>query len=353
MEDEVKLYLNYQLRGNIERGMGDFVSYWVGVYPSEWTYETERLFTEITKMNGSAIAVRYGSRLDDGQAAKDLERVTFAKAKARILAGLFTVGQDYKEEISSRPEQKKEKTVDNNHITLNLLKSLYNIRKENPLEYKDLAIEVEGFCHILGIVENEYLLAVSRALESGFIQEPRVIGRGGVKKGFMYITNVGIERVETLERSHTISTSSEKPITPKGTGYKYDVAISFAGEDRTVAVEIATALRQKNVKVFYDDFEKADLWGKDLYEHFAKVYSEEARFCIMIISHHYASKVWTTHERRSAQARAMKDKNVYILPIRLDDAEIPGLLGTVGYVSIADTTVTQIVDMVVKKLYAS
>jgi hypothetical protein len=110
--------------------------------------------------------------------------------------------------------------------------------------------------------------------------------------------------------------------------FVYDVAISFAGEDRHVAQELAAALEAAGVKVFYDDNEKAALWGKDLYSDLTDLYRDKAQFCIMLISQHYASKVWPTQERRAAQARALSQSAEYILPIRLDETEVPGLLPT-------------------------
>ena len=48
---------------------------------------------------------------------------------------------------------------------------------------------------------------------------------------------------------------------------KYDVALSFAGEDRAYVEEVAQTLRTLGVSVFYDKFEEAELWGKDLKSH--------------------------------------------------------------------------------------
>ena len=42
----------------------------------------------------------------------------------------------------------------------------------------------------------------------------------------------------------------------------YDVALSFAGEDRPYVQQVAQRLVESGIKVFYDDFEKVDLWGK-------------------------------------------------------------------------------------------
>ena len=47
--------------------------------------------------------------------------------------------------------------------------------------------------------------------------------------------------------------------------YSYDVALSFAGEDRPYVQAVAETLRSLKARVFYDAFEEADLWGKDLY----------------------------------------------------------------------------------------
>ncbi len=93
--------------------------------------------------------------------------------------------------------------------------------------------------------------------------------------------------------------------------YEYDVALSFAGEDRTYVDAVATALKP-DVSVFYDSFEEAHLWGKDLYSYLHDVYQNKARFTVMFISEHYAKKLWTLHERKAAQVRAFREREEYI-----------------------------------------
>src|SRR5437016_4772199 len=99
----------------------------------------------------------------------------------------------------------------------------------------------------------------------------------------------------------------------------YAVAISFAGEDRTYAEDLADALQRRGLAIFYDRYEKANLWGKNLYSHLSDVYKNQSHYCVMLLSQHYARKVWTRHEREAAQARAFQENAEYILPIRLDD----------------------------------
>ncbi len=117
---------------------------------------------------------------------------------------------------------------------------------------------------------------------------------------------------------------------------KFDVALSFAGEDRAYVAEVAEALRQMDIRVFYDKYETASLWGKNLYEHLQDIYFSKSQYVVMFLSKNYARKLWTNHERKSAQARAFESHQEYILPARFDDTEIPGILPTVGYINLKD-----------------
>jgi hypothetical protein len=118
------------------------------------------------------------------------------------------------------------------------------------------------------------------------------------------------------------------------TRYSYDVALSFAGEDRPFADDLAQRLKQSGIRVFYDDFERHQLWGTNLFEKLHEIYSSKARYCIMIVSKSYVEKQWTVHERRSAQERVLDERGGdYLLPVRIDDTVVPGLPKTIGYLS--------------------
>jgi AbiJ N-terminal domain 3/TIR domain len=135
-----------------------------------------------------------------------------------------------------------------------------------------------------------------------------------------------------------------------GVGHEYEVVLSFAGEDRAYVERVAHILRANEVSLFYDNYEEASLWGKDLVEHLHKVYSGPARYCVMFISKHYADKVWPTHERRSAFEKAIETKEEYILPARFDDTEIPGLHRTICYVDLRHRSPEQLAALILEKL---
>lgn len=129
----------------------------------------------------------------------------------------------------------------------------------------------------------------------------------------------------------------------------YEIVLSFAGEDRSYVEQVARGLRTSGVSCFYDRYEVVTLWGKELSEHLDMVY-RSARYCVMFVSKWYAEKLWPSHERRSALARAVQEKAEYILPARFDDTEVPGIRHTIGYVDLHDKTPAELVRMILKKL---
>ena len=130
----------------------------------------------------------------------------------------------------------------------------------------------------------------------------------------------------------------------------YDVVFSFAGEDRPYVEQVAACLQSRGVKVFYDFYEEATLWGKDLVEHFDMVYRKSGRYCVIFISEHYVRKVWTKQERRFALARALEERNEYVLPARFDSTVVPGIAPTVGYISLSGRTETEFATLIQQKL---
>lgn len=132
--------------------------------------------------------------------------------------------------------------------------------------------------------------------------------------------------------------------------FKYDIAVSFASEDRAVVEEFVNALTAKDISVFYYSWEQAQLWGKDLYQHLNMIYQQAAQYCVIFISAHYVRKAWTQHELRSAQARAFQQNSEYILPIRLDDTELPGLPSTIAHIDLRHTSIQEVVHLVCEKI---
>ncbi len=117
---------------------------------------------------------------------------------------------------------------------------------------------------------------------------------------------------------------------------EYDIAISFAGEDRGHARQLAERLYHVyGLKIFYDDYEQSKLVGEDLVEYLTNVFQDAASYCILIISKYFVEKPWAVTERRAALARKHEQfGQAYIIPVRLDDTPVPGLPNTIGYIAL-------------------
>lgn len=134
------------------------------------------------------------------------------------------------------------------------------------------------------------------------------------------------------------------------TRFKYDVCVSFAGEVRAIVKEVVSSLKRRRIKPFYDADEQANLLGKDLLTFLDEVYRKKARFCIMFVSEHYPVKQWTIHERKSIQARMFESKDDYLIPVRLDNTEVPGVLSTLGYIDGRSISPSEIAALIQQKV---
>ena len=132
--------------------------------------------------------------------------------------------------------------------------------------------------------------------------------------------------------------------------FEYDVAVSFARADRTVAEELAGLLRARSIRVYKDECEATWLGGGDFVTHVAELYRTRARYCVMLLSQHYPLKRWTQAERISAQEHALRDANEYMLPVQLDDTGVPGAAETTGYQDLRQQSMENIADMLYRKL---
>ena len=194
------------------------------------------------------------------------------------------------------------------------------------------------------------IAARGRAVELR-VNEPAIVGD-------FFFQNGHLRRIGELFLEHrpahlgrparpVAATASVQTVKP------YEIALSFAGEDRSFVDAVANELRALGVKLFYDAFEQVDLLGKDLAAHFAVIYKERAHYCAMFISVHYARKAWPQFERQHAQARALVEKREYILPIRLDDAEVPGLPTTIAYMDARTKNPREVARILFEKIRCS
>jgi len=132
--------------------------------------------------------------------------------------------------------------------------------------------------------------------------------------------------------------------------WEFDVALSFSGEHRSFVRTLNNQLTKLGVAVFFDEEYQAELWGENLYDYLQNVYRTKARFVVAFASEAYGTKAWPTLERQSAQSRALQEVDAFLLPVRLDDSELRGILPTIAYVDARVVGLQGLVDLILKKL---
>ena len=129
--------------------------------------------------------------------------------------------------------------------------------------------------------------------------------------------------------------------------------MSFSGECRTRAEELAELLSAKGALVFYDNFFRAHLLGKRLDNEFSQVFGYETRFFVPFVSAAYTQKQWPQYEWGVAKREAEKRRGEFILPLRVDDSPLVGLSDTVAFLDLRRTGLKEVADLLFQKLERS
>lgn len=127
----------------------------------------------------------------------------------------------------------------------------------------------------------------------------------------------------------------------KSDRYAYDVALSFAGEQRSYVKRVYNALNKKGLKVFYDkspDVQAAHL-GKRFSEVAQRVYGESAEFAVIFASKEYVSKQWPYFESAHLldRMRAELFQGNKIIVGKFEDVRLPGFPGDIWYANLSET----------------
>lgn len=136
--------------------------------------------------------------------------------------------------------------------------------------------------------------------------------------------------------------------------YKYEIALSFASEQREYVKKVSECLKTLGIKHFYDYDNQEYLWGKDLPQALDKIYFEESEYFVPFLSKEYLKKSWTKLELRSALERNMvetePDFQQYVLPVKYDDVRVPGLPNSIAFINAKDTSPEQLANKIYKKI---
>lgn len=137
---------------------------------------------------------------------------------------------------------------------------------------------------------------------------------------------------------------------------RFAVAFSFAGEQRQVILpvvqEVEAILGQSTV--FYDDWYEYWIAGPDADLLLQSVYGEKAELVVMGVSGAYGNKPWTNTEYRAVRARLMRTATAEdrhrILPVRVGDGDVEGVLFNEIVPDLRDKTPAEAAELIVARL---
>lgn len=103
---------------------------------------------------------------------------------------------------------------------------------------------------------------------------------------------------------------------------EFEIAISFAGENRQLAKYIADQLVSIDVSVFLDEHYEANYLGKAWSKEFERIFVEDSNFVLCLLDTNHKDKIWPTFERDCFRKRI---PNAEVIPVYLDDTVFVGI----------------------------
>lgn len=142
----------------------------------------------------------------------------------------------------------------------------------------------------------------------------------------------------------------ERSVRVRKTRFPWDVAVSFAGEDRGIVEEFRQLMNAAGYTVFYDFDEQHKLWGENLRRKLVDVYTHDAQYMVVFLSKHYPEKDWTSFELEIAREARTKRTETYLLPIIVDDVAVVGISKDVCHVDLRRTRIQEVTELLIRKI---
>ena len=133
---------------------------------------------------------------------------------------------------------------------------------------------------------------------------------------------------------------------------RFKVALSFPGEKRRYVSKIAKGLADRlgQNSIFYDKYFEAELAKPNLDLTLQKIYHEDSELIVIFICKEYEQKDWCGLEWRAIRDIIKNRRDKDIMPMRFDDAKIPGLFSIDGYIDLRKRPANETVDLICQRL---
>ena len=138
-------------------------------------------------------------------------------------------------------------------------------------------------------------------------------------------------------------------VSDTGRAKRFDVAFSLAGEQRDVIAPVAVELEQRGLSVFFYAWPRhvAELAKPNLDVQLRRIYGDETRLLIPVLSADYARKLWTgVVELTVVRELIFNRRDDEIMTLRSDDAPVEGFSILHGFVDIRGRPTAELADLI-------
>lgn len=132
------------------------------------------------------------------------------------------------------------------------------------------------------------------------------------------------------------------------TKHRFDVALSFPGEERQLVDQIALELERKigPNSYFYDNNYRAQLARPSLDVLLQDIYRNRSKLIVVFLGSNYQNKKWCGVEFRAIKDILLEREHGRIMFVRTDDGEVEGIFKTDGYIDSRKFSAKEIAEFI-------
>lgn len=105
--------------------------------------------------------------------------------------------------------------------------------------------------------------------------------------------------------------------------YKYDIAISYANEQKDYVSRIYKLLELKGLSVYFAPAYQEELTGTDMTKEFYSIFHDQCLLIAAFVSDEYLQRKWTMAEAAIGLMRSREEKRNCLIPTYWGDARLP------------------------------
>jgi len=136
------------------------------------------------------------------------------------------------------------------------------------------------------------------------------------------------------------------------TTHRFDVALSFSGNERSFVGEIASEIvkRLGQDSCFYDEFYHSQLAQPSLDSILEGIYRNQSNLLVAFLSESYEKKPWCGIEFRVIKEILLNRGNKKVMYIKMDDSDSSIVLKTDGYIDARRFTPEKIAQFICERV---